>query len=100
MSKEKNDPQGNAPDQSEVALLLLDVINDLEFEGGEALAAHALDMAHRIAALKRRTKSAGIPAIYVNDNFGKWQSDFKKLVDHCLHDEVRGKPIVECLIPE
>jgi nicotinamidase-related amidase len=30
-----HDLHGNVPDESDVALLLIDVINDLEFEGGE-----------------------------------------------------------------
>jgi nicotinamidase-related amidase len=38
--------------------------------------------------------------IYVNDNFGKWQSDFKKLLAHCLRDDARGKSIVEQLQPD
>jgi nicotinamidase-related amidase len=39
------------------------------------------------------------PVIYVNDNFGKWRSDFTRLLRHCLEDDVRGKPIVELLRP-
>ena len=42
------------PDHTAIALLLIDVINDLEFDGGEVLLAHALPMATQIAALKRR----------------------------------------------
>ena len=42
MSKKSPDLHGNAPDNSTVALLLIDVINDLEFEGGEVLAQIAL----------------------------------------------------------
>ncbi len=38
--------------------------------------------------------------MYVNDNFGKWQSDFQKLISHCLNDDVKGKPIVELLKPD
>jgi len=94
------DLHGNVPDQSEVALLLIDVINDLEFDGGEALLKYALPAAGKIAALKKRLKQAGVPVIYVNDNFGKWQSDFKKIVSHCLDDDVRGKPIARLLVPE
>ena len=75
MLAKQNDLNGNVPDDMAVALLLIDVINDLEFDGGEALLAHALPMATRLAALKRRATEAGIPAIYVNDNFGRWQSD-------------------------
>ncbi len=94
------DLHGNVPDKSDVALLLIDVINDLEFESGEKLLQHALPMAKKIAALKERARRAGIPTIYVNDNFGKWQSDFSKILNHCLKDEVRGKPIVEILKPD
>jgi nicotinamidase-related amidase len=90
----------HAPDTADTALLLIDVINDLEFDGGEQLLAHALPMAAALAGLKRRAKAAGIPAIYANDNFGRWRSDFRKLVSHCLEDNVRGKDIVAQLVPE
>jgi nicotinamidase-related amidase len=100
MPSEKNeDLHGNVPDKAVVALLLIDVINDLEFESGRALLKHALPMAEKIAALKRRAKEAGIPAVYVNDNFGKWQSDFNKLLAHSLEDGVCGKPLAEMLRP-
>jgi nicotinamidase-related amidase len=100
MLAKQNDLHGSAPDNTSVALLLIDVINDLEFDGGEALLAHALPMAMHIAALKRRAAQIGIPAIYVNDNFGRWQSDFAKLLAHCLHDGVRGQPLAAQLRPE
>jgi len=101
MPKSKNsDLHGNAPDNASVALLLVDVINDLEFEGGEILLPHALAAAQRIAALKESCREAGIPSIYVNDNFGKWRSDFKALIAHCLEDKTRGQEIVELLKPQ
>jgi nicotinamidase-related amidase len=100
MPAKNEDLHGNVPDKSNVALLLIDVINDLEFESGEELLRHALPMAERLAALKRRAKEAGVPVIYVNDNFGKWQSDFKKILEHCLKDDVRGRPVAEILRPE
>ena len=101
MAHSRNSPDlhGNAPDNASVALLLIDVINDLEFKGGAELKKHALPAAKKIAALKRRAALAGIPTVYVNDNFGKWRSDFKKLVSHCLKDEIRGRRIVELLKP-
>jgi nicotinamidase-related amidase len=64
------DLHGNAPDNASVVLVLVDVINDLEFLGGDELLTCALPAAKKIAALKRRAKLAGVPAIYVNDNFG------------------------------
>jgi len=94
-----HDLHGSAPDESNAALLLIDVINDFDFPEAEQLLRFALPAAKNIAALKRRAKDAGIPVIYVNDNFGRWRSDFKKIVAHC-RDESRGKPIVELLLPD
>jgi nicotinamidase-related amidase len=93
------DLHGNAPDKADVALLLIDVINDLEFEDGAALLPPALAMADRLGPLKRRARSAGVPAVYVNDNFGRWRSDLGQLLAHCRSD-VRGRPVVERLVPE
>jgi len=98
-AKKSPDLHGNAPDSASVALLLIDVINDLEFKGGAELKKHALPAAKKIAALKRRAARAGVPTVYVNDNFGKWRSDFNKLVSHCLEDDTRGREIVELLRP-
>jgi nicotinamidase-related amidase len=96
----KNDDlHGNAPDNSPVALLLIDVINDLEFAGGEELLQFAVPAAENIRRLKKRATQAGVPVIYVNDNFGRWRSDFKRIVTHCLRDDVRGRPIAELLSP-
>jgi len=97
---ESKDLHGNAPDKSNVALLLIDMISDFEFEDGEKLYKHALPMARRLADLKKKAKKAGVPVIYVNDNFGKWQSNFKFLLDHALDQKVRGSKIAELLKPE
>jgi nicotinamidase-related amidase len=94
------DRLNHAPDKSATALLLIDVINPLEFDGGEKLLSHALPMASSIEDFKRRAKAARIPAIYVNDNFGRWRSDFPKLVAQLLEPHVRGRPIVERLAPQ
>ena len=37
----------------------------------------------RLAVLKRRAARAGVPVIYINDNFGQWRSDFRRTVAHC-----------------
>jgi nicotinamidase-related amidase len=100
MPVQHDDLHGNAPDNADVALLLIDVINDLEFDGGETLLTHALPMAAQLARLKRLARQAGIPAVYVNDNFGRWQSDFAKLLAHCMGEGVRGRPLAEQLRPE
>jgi nicotinamidase-related amidase len=95
-----SDLHGAAPDKSAVALLLIDWINDLEFDSGAKLLPPALRAAKATAALRKRAKQAGVPVIYCNDNFGRWRSDFRSLLEHCLHDEVRGRPIAQLLAPD
>jgi len=100
MPAKNNDLHGNAPESCPVALLLIDVINDLDFEYGEEVLMQALPAARKLTELAKRARAAGIPVIYVNDNFGKWRSDFRKTVDHVVSDGVRGQPIAELLRPE
>src|SRR6201997_2935729 len=100
MPAKNPDLHANVPDKSAVALLLIDVINDLEFAEGDMLLRSALPMARQIAALKARGKRDNVPVIYLNDNFGRWRSDFKAQVEHCLKDGVRGRPVVELLRPD
>jgi nicotinamidase-related amidase len=81
------------------ALLLIDVINDLAFEGSAGLVAQAEAMASNVAALKRRASAAGMPAIYINDNFGKWRSDFRRTVAHCTARSSPGHRVSRRLKP-
>jgi nicotinamidase-related amidase len=85
---------------SSVALLLIDVINDLDFDRPDGLLASALPMARRIATLKREAARRQIPAIYVNDNFGQWKSDFRHTVEHCCAGNSRGREISKALRPK
>jgi nicotinamidase-related amidase len=82
------------------ALVLIDVINDFDFPLAEALLRYALPAAKRIAALKERARRARIPAIYANDNFGQWRSDFRQQIEYCSEKGGRGSQIVELLRPD
>jgi nicotinamidase-related amidase len=93
------DLHGNTPDRSPVAVIVLDMINDLEFPEGEQVLRAALPAAERIAALAARAREAGVPVIFANDNFGRWRSNLDEVVDHVLHDGVRGQPLAERLRP-
>jgi nicotinamidase-related amidase len=99
MPVKKSDLHGNVPDHANGVLLLIDVINDLDFPQGKKLLTNALPMAKRLLTLKQRVKRAGIPVVYVNDNFGKWRSDFRRQVAHCLEDKTAGQPLVRLLAP-
>lgn len=95
----QSDLHGNVPDSCPAALLLVDVINDLDFPGNAGLVRRAASLGRTIAALKARCRVAGIPAIYVNDNREKWRSDSRAVVSHCRRAESPGRRLVEALIP-
>ena len=85
-----NGPRSSAAAKKKTALLLIDVINDMDFEGSDTLVRLAEPMAKKLRALKRRARAAGIPTIYINDNFGKWRSDFRATVKYCLSEKCRA----------
>ena len=99
-NKRSKDLHGSAPDSHDTALLLIDVINHLDFKGNEYIVPAAEEMASRLRELKLRAKAAGVPVIYVNDNFGRWQSDFRKVVWYCTQEGKPGKKLSEMMTPE
>ena len=97
---QSSDLHGSAPDDSPVALLIIDMINDLEFPDAEKIEQPAIEAAKCIASLKTRAKEAGVAVIYCNDNFGRWRSDFREVVDRVCNDGVRGEPLARLLEPD
>jgi nicotinamidase-related amidase len=85
--------------RARMALLLVDVINPFDFEGGAAFARRAQRVARVIERLRDRATRAGVPVIYVNDNMGRWRSDAAALVERCTRPGVPGAPIVARLAP-
>ena len=94
-----DDLHGNVPDHSPVVLILVDVLNDLDFPGSQSIVRIASSLSGNIARLKKRCSRAGIPTIYVNDNHAKWRSDFTAVVTHCRQKDVPGRALVEPLLP-
>lgn len=84
----------------DTALLIIDVINDLDFPGGENVLPWALRMVERLAPVAARMRRAGVPVIYVNDNFDQWRSNFSDLYKHCTRPGVRGRDVARALKPE
>lgn len=82
-----------------VAVLLVDVINDFDFPEGDGLLALASKAAPCIEALVARARRAGVPVIYVNDNFGHWRSDFRATVARCSDPSRPGAALVRRLQP-
>ncbi|MBT2334877.1 cysteine hydrolase [Variovorax paradoxus] len=89
-----------APAAGHTALLIIDMISCWDFPDADKLLPGAHAIAGRIAALKARCTRAGVPAIYVNDNRGRWRSDFPKLVELSLAAGGAGAEITSALLPE
>jgi nicotinamidase-related amidase len=85
---------------SQRVLLLVDFITSLDFPGGDKLAAPALEAARATAALKDRLVAEGVAAIYANDNYGVWQSDFHSLVSTCIGLDGEAGEIARVLYPQ
>lgn len=84
----RHSQRGTCGEPGAAALLVLDMVNLFDFDGGAALGRAAVRIAPTIAALRARFDAAGAPTIYVNDNFSRWQGGFDDLVAAC--DEAGG----------
>lgn len=62
-------------------MLIIDMINCLDFPGADLLAPGACAAARVIKRLRDEADAAGIPVIYVNDNFGEWHSERSRLLE-------------------
>lgn len=74
-------------------MLVIDTINDLAFPGGEEVLPWALQLAKHLVPFRGRARRAGIPVIYVNDNFGHWRSSFAEVFAHCTRPAARGREV-------
>lgn len=86
--------------KARVALLLVDVINGFDFEGSEGLASAATEAADKIRDLAARARAKNVPVIYINDNFGRWRSDFRQIVAECSRTELPGHEATRTLVPD
>jgi nicotinamidase-related amidase len=90
--------EGELP-RAERALLIVDMLNPLHFDGADALARPAVRAATAIALLKRRLHQQGVPAQYVNDNLGLWRADFEAVVTRCRHCRGEAAALARRLAP-
>jgi nicotinamidase-related amidase len=99
MAKKKTDLNGNAPDESKVALLIIDVINKLDFPDASDFRSSFSKMSQALPKLIKRSRKFDVPVIYVNDNFGKWRSNFKTQIAECLGEECSVREEIRRLVP-
>jgi nicotinamidase-related amidase len=89
-----------AHSEAGTAILIVDMISDFTFEDGDKLFEKTLPIAHNVAELKTRAKRHNVPVVYVNDNFGKWQEDFRDQTGRTARSSEFGRKITEILAPE
>jgi nicotinamidase-related amidase len=78
--------------------VLIDVLTTFQFPDGDAILQGAMSMRDALVTLKGRARAAGIPVLYVNDNFGDWRSEKEVLMGRCL--EAKGNAFVRPLLPD
>src|ERR1700709_770481 len=86
------------PSPVPVALLIIDVLTTFQFPDGDAILKRALNIRDPLVKLKARAREAGIPVLYVNDNFGDWRSEKEVLAGRCI--EAKGGDFVRPLLPD
>ncbi len=87
------------PTRHGTALLLIDVINTFDFPGAGPLVRAARRASRSIADLARSARAEGVAVIYVNDNFGRWTSDFQATIRECTRPGRPGRDVCERLRP-
>jgi nicotinamidase-related amidase len=63
------------------ALVLLDILNPLDFPGASTLRDAAVELVDPLLRLRDAADAAGVPIVYVNDNHGAWHAERSALVD-------------------
>ena len=93
-------PPRSVHHRSPTVLLLVDLINHFEFPDAPALLKESLAIVDNIVGLKHRARSANVPVLYVNDNFGQWRSNAKELLRYCVRKEAVGREFVKAIAPD
>ncbi len=82
-----------------VGLIIVDMVNDLQFAGAHRLRAAALDVAGVLRRLRDEADRMGLPVVYVNDNYGHWRSEKSAILDHCRAAGAESARLVEMIGP-
>jgi nicotinamidase-related amidase len=82
-----------------VGLLLVDVINPMDFEDADGVADAAVAAAGPMRGLRDQADALGVPVVYVNDNYGHWASEKAAIVAACAAASPAGRALVDVLGP-
>ena len=79
------------------AVIVVDMLNPYDHEDADVLAASVERVIEPISELVERARSARAEVIYVNDNYGNWNSSSEELAQRAL--EGARPDLVEPLLP-
>jgi nicotinamidase-related amidase len=79
------------------ALCVVDMLNTYDHEDADRLTRNVEDVVEPIAALVGRAGEEGAEVIYVNDNYGDWNSSQEELAERALGG--RRTDLVEPVLP-
>jgi nicotinamidase-related amidase len=79
------------------ALLVVDMLNPYEHDDADRLAESVRAAVPRIAGLIDRARRDEIPLVYVNDNYGDWNSSSEELAERAMAG--RHPDLLEPLLP-
>ncbi|HLO12827.1 MAG TPA: isochorismatase family cysteine hydrolase [Pseudoneobacillus sp.] len=80
------------------ALVIIDIINDFNFEHGKILAEKTLNIVTPLIKIKKYFKKHLLPVIYVNDHYNLWQANLEKLIEHCQNPQ--NEIIFQTILPD
>jgi nicotinamidase-related amidase len=89
--KRHNDGQGGT------ALLVIDMLNPYEHEDSDRLAESAAGVVPSIHTLLETARKVEVPVVYVNDNYGDWNTSSSDLAEKAMAG--RHPELIEPLLP-
>jgi nicotinamidase-related amidase len=89
----------DSPAPGGTALLIIDMINDMDFSEGNQMFARAEQAAKAIVRLRDQATQAGVPVVYVNDNYGQWHSERSRIIEYCTREDSLGRELVRRVEP-
>ena len=81
------------------ALLIIDMINALDFEDAAPLLKAAEAAVGPILKRRDAADAAGVPVIYINDNDDEWHSERSRLIEKVTESDAPGREITRRIKP-
>jgi nicotinamidase-related amidase len=90
-------PRKETPDEAGTALVVIDMLNPYDHADADPLAESVADAVRPVAALVAAARERDLPVIYVNDNYGDWNSSPRELAERAM--EGAHPELVEPILP-